>query len=1181
MKRLFVLVALLLALPLPASANGPDVNDTKLLTQPAVSANHVAFVYAEDLWICTHDGKNVRRLTTDLGMESNPVFSPDGRFIAFSGQYDGNTDVFIMPVEGGAPKRLTYHPGADGVRGFTPDGSAVLFASGRNTFTRRYNQLFTVPVEGGYETQLPIPNAYHASYSPDGTRIAYTPLSEPFRQWKNYRGGTNSRILLYTASNHAVEQIPQPADRCNDTDPQWLDKNTILFRSDRNGEFNLFTYDSTSKKIAQVSQHDDFPVLDHCVGGGFVVFEQAGHLHMTKVNENANLSPMGRMKIGVATDMPERRARFVKGGTYVRGAAVSPSGARAVFEMRGEIVTVPAEKGDPRNLTNTPGVHERNPEWSPDGKTIAYFSDASGDYELCLQSQDGKGEAKRIKLNGSGFYNDLSWSRDSKKIAIVDSASTLSWVDVASGKITKIVTAQYGRARGLKPTSWAPDSKWLAYSIDNAAQIAQVHIYSLEQNKSFPVTDGMSEATEPVFDANGKYLYFMGSTDTGMSKHGFSQSSQDSRPPRWSLYLAVLRKDLPSPFIRESDEEKGMQERRNEERRNEERRPGEGGERTEGGGQGEERPGREMPEGAADRMKAVREARQAKENTKIDFEAIDQRILALPVSSGNYANLHAGSANQLYFMARASADEGRGGRGPGAGATGSALHRYDLERKRDDTVQASVMSYMLTPDARKMLISTGRNTYAIVSTTGGAAPTPQAAPQMAGRGGRGGRGGAEPSPAEATPTPGRLNLDAVDIKIEPESEWAQIYHEAWRINRDFFYAPNMHGADWTKMREKYRPFLDHCATREDVNRVIQWMCSELAVGHHRGGGGDRLYERRTSVRGGLLGADYEVADGRYRFKKIYGGLNWSPELRAPLTVPGVNVKEGEFLLAVQGRDLKAPDNLFKHFENTSGKMIEITVGPSADGKGSRTVVVEPIEDEGNLRNRAWVEGNLKKVHEATKGRVAYVYVPDTAQGGLTSFKRYFFPQVDKEAIIVDERFNSGGQIADYYIDILRRPFASYWAPRHGADWRSPSAAIHGPKVMIIDETAGSGGDMLPWMFHKFQLGPIVGKRTWGGLVGISGTPTLMDGGSITAPGFAIWTPEEGWVVENVGVPPTIEVEQTPADVIAGRDPQLEKAIEVVLKELEKQPKVDHKRPAFPMRALPSARGGATNGNNNK
>jgi tricorn protease len=1176
MKRWFVLTAALLALPVAAGARGPDTQDTKMLSQPAVSATHVAFVYADDLWVCTHDGKNVKRLTADIGLESNPVFSPDGRFIAFSGQYDGNTDVFLIPVDGGTPKRLTAHPGPDIVRGFTPDGTAVLFSSPRHVFTRRFTQLFTVPVTGGFPTQLPIPNAYHAAYSPDGSRIAYTPLGEPFRQWKNYRGGQHSRIMIYQTKDHATVQIPQPADRCNDTDPQWLDKDTILFRSDRNGEFNLFTYDTNSKKINQITRHDDFAVLDHAAGGGFVCYEQAGGLHLMKVSQGAELSALGRMKIGVAADLPERRARFVKGSTAIRGAAVSPSGARAVFEMRGEIYTVPAEKGDPRCLSNTPGANERDPDWSPDGKTIAYFSDATGEYELYLTPQDGKGEPRRIKIPGSGFYYNPTWSRDSKKIALTDNAGTLFWVDVASGAVTKITQAQYGRSRGgLKLSSWSPDSKWLAYSQDNAAQISQVFVYSLEQNKSFTITDGLSEAVEPVFDASGKYLYFLGSTDTGMSKHGFSQSAADSRQPRWSMYLAVLRNDLPSPFLRESDEEKGEEPQKDGEKKDADKdaSKSEAGKKETAKTEDDPRL-KNLPEGMRERAKAMMDARKAKkdEPTKIDFDGIDQRILALPLPSGNYGNLQAGAANQIYYVVRPDLGEVmRRGMGAG-GLPGSALHRYDLEKKKDDTIQASVSSYQITPDGRKMLYSSG-GAWFITATAGGGAPAglPAAMSALAG-GGRGGRGGAAPASAASEGAGGRLNLEVIEIKIEPEAEWAQVFNEAWRINRDFFYAPNMHGADWNRMREKYRPFLEHCATRDDVNRVIQWMCSELAVGHHRGGGGERLHERKT-VKGGLLGADFEVADGRYRFKKVYGGLNWSPELRAPLTVPGVNVKAGEYLLKVNGKDVKASEEIYLHFENTAGKMVELTVGPTPDGKGSRTVVVEPIEDESALRNRDWIEANLKKVQEATKGRVAYVYVPDTAMGGLTSFKRYFFPQIDKEAIIIDERFNGGGQIADYYIDILRRPFTCYWAPRHGADWRTPSAAIHGPKVMIIDECAGSGGDLLPWMFRKFQLGTLVGKRTWGGLVGIGGTPGLMDGGTITAPGFAIWTPEQGWIVENEGVPPDIEVEQTPADVIAGRDPQLEKAIEVVMRELEKQPKPDHKRPAFPVRAMPNARGG--------
>ncbi len=421
-----------------------------------------------------------------------------------------------------------------------------------------------------------------------------------------------------------------------------------------------------------------------------------------------------------------------------------------------------------------------------------------------------------------------------------------------------------------------------------------------------------------------------------------------------------------------------------------------------------------------------------------------------------------------------------------------------------------------------------------------------------------------PSKGRIEPGQGRVNIDAIEVKVEPRAEWPQIFDEAWRINRDYFYDPTMHGIDWAAMRKKYAVFLPDLAVRDDLNRVIQWMCSEVGVGHHRVGGGDARTEF-TAVPGGLLGADYAVENGRYRFKKVYGGLNWNPELRSPLTEPGVDVKTGEYLLAVNGKDLRPPANLFAPFENTSGRIVELTVGPNADGSGSRTVSVVPIANESALRNRDWVEGNLKRVTEATKGRVAYVYVPNTSTAGHTYFKRYFYPQANRDAIIVDERFNGGGSVADYYLDLLRRPLGAYWATRYGADIRTPTASIQGPKVLIVDETAGSGGDLFPWMWRKFKMGPIVGKRTWGGLVGVLGFPVLMDGGTVTAPNLAIWT-EEGWVVENIGVPPDIEVEQNPADVMAGKDPQLERAIQVALQELEKNPQAPPKRPAW--RSLP-------------
>jgi tricorn protease len=1120
-----LILAAALAAPAVPSAKALDPVDTRLLSMPAIGPKKIAFIYSEDLWVADRDGKNPKRLTTDMGLESYPVFSPDGKTIAFSAQYEGNLDVYTIPVDGGTPKRITHHPSPDMVRGFTPDGTQVLFSSNRNVYSNRHSQLFTVSLDGGMPTQLPIPWGFEASISADGSLIAYTPVRDATAQWKNYRGGTHSRIWIYDVKTHEVTEIAQPKERCNDLDPNWVGK-TLYFRSDRAGEYNLFTFTPESKDLKQITTFNDFPVLDISATADKILFEQAGYLHTLNVGETESR----RLKIGIASDAPEARPRFAKGSKYVRDAAISPSGARVAVEFRGEIVTVPAEKGDARNLTNSPGIHERSPSWSPDGKTVAYFSDEGGDYQLCLAPQSGKGEVRKLKLPSAGFFYGAAWSRDSKKLLYVDNSQTMYWLDVAKGEATKIAQAEHGGRMSLKTGSWSPDSNWVTYAMDTPGKVSRVFVYSLETKTSSTVTDGLSEATEPAFDANGKYLYFLGSNDTGMSKHGFSQSASDARPPRWSLYVAVLKKDLPSPFVKLSDEEKG---------------------------EGEKKEGEEAPA-----PKGIRPPKKDAAPFSIDLAGIDQRILGVPgVASGNYGNLQTGSANQVYMIARGG-DEGGGGRG---GPGGGSLVRYDIDKRKLDTVQASASTYELTPDGRKVLYRSGSNWFVAGTGGGGGGGSPLAA-LTSGGGGRRGGGGAPPASAEPSGD-GRLNLDAIEVKIDPRAEWKQIFHEAWRINRDFFYDPNMHGADWPAIEKKYEPFLEHFTNGGDLYKVIRWMLSELAVGHSYTTPGERVNEAK-SVGGGLLGADYDIANGRYRFKKIYSGLNFTAELRSPLTAPGVAVKEGEYLLAVRGVDLKPPTEIYALFESSAGKSIELTVGPNSDGTGSRTVTVEPLSNELALRNREWVEGNLKKVEKATGGKVGYVYVPDTAGQGVAYFKRYFYPQIDKDACIIDERFNSGGQIADYYIDTLRRPFASYWAPRYGAEWRSPSAAIHGPKVMIADEGAGSGGDMLPYMFKKFKLGPVVGKRTWGGLVGISGYPTLMDGGNVTAPNFAIWTPEEGFVVENEGVAPDYDVDMLPKDLIAGRDPQLEKAIELALEALKKDPKKEIKRPDYPKRAMP-------------
>ncbi len=1070
-------------------AFGIDPKDTRLLNQPAVSGTHIAFIYAEDLWVANLDGSQPIRLTVDEGIESNPVFSPDGKLIAFSAQYDGNTDVFIIPLEGGIPVRLTWHPGADWVRGFTPDGMQVVFASQRTTFTNRYHQLFTVPITGGFPSQIEIPNAWNGVYSPDGKRMAYSPIAPRYGQWKHYRGGTISTIWIFSFDDKSATKIPQPQEGCNDSDPMWIG-NVIYFRSDRNGEFNLFAYDVVDKSIRQITQFKDFPVVNAGYGGGNLILEQSGYLHLVELGTGSTR----KLPIGIAADLLELRSRYVKGNNYIRSAGISPSGSRVVFDFRGEIVTVPAEKGDARNISQTTGVHEKFPTWSPDGKHIAYFSDASGEYALHIKTQDGKENVNAMKLSGAGFYASPHWSPDSKQIAYVDNSRSLCVVDIATGASKKIDSDEVyspGVFRELFG-SWSADSKWIAYDKISETNFKRVYMYSVDQGKSFTVTDGLSNASEPKIDPSGKYLYFFASTDAGPVVNWFDQSNNDMRMSN-SIYLVTLQKNTISPLAKESDEEATQSEAQDPAPTTKDKK-----------GKKEEAP-----------AKAIAPLR-------IDWNGIETRIIDLPIKAGNYSQLGIAKEGEVYYVDFPFD-------GPGSGK----LHKYDIAKRKDSDLM-EVNEYEFSADGKKILYHKG-NVWGITTT------------------------GEKPEAGK-----GLLNTNDIQVKMDPANEWPQTFDEAWRINRDYFYDPGMHGVDWTAMKKKYEPFLSHLSCRGDLNTIIQWMCSELVVGHHRlQGAGDRLHTA-DQVSGGLLGADYKIANNRYQISKIYGGLNWNPELRSPLTEPGINAQVGEYILAINGKEVLASQNLFSFFENTSGKIVDLTIGPNANNSGSRIVKVVPVANENALRNRDWVEGNLRKVNEATNGQVAYVYVPNTAGQGHEYFKRYFYPQANKKAIIIDERFNGGGQIANYYIELLQQPYQSYWNTRYGKDFKTPSASIQGPKVMLIDETAGSGGDMLPWMFRKFKVGTLVGKRTWGGLVGVLGFPEFIDGASVTAPNVGIWT-KDGFIVENVGVAPDIEVEQVPAEVIKGNDPQLKKAIEVALDELKKNPPVEPTRPAYPIK----------------
>jgi len=1082
----FPLFITLLIYLVPFTLSATIEENTKLLSQPAVSENHIAFIYAEDLWIANIDGSNPRRLTIDEGIESNPIFSPDGTIIAFNAQYDGNIDVYVVSVSGGIPKRLTWHPYRDGVSDFSPDGKKVLFLSQRNTHTNRNAQLFEVNIDGGAIIQLNIPTAFSGSYSDDGSHIAYSPLYEVFNQWKYYRGGTASRIWIFNTNTHKVEEITKPSGGSNDANPQWMG-DYIYFRSDRGGEFNLYSYNISSKEIKQLTNFNDFPVLDLSANSGKVIFEQAGQLHVYNIASGASEI----VNISIKTDLLELRSRYVSGENYVRSISVSPSGARAVVDFRGDIVTVPAKKGDPNNITNSPGAHEKFPEWSPGGKSIAYFSDESGEYALHIKTMADT-KINKIALTGTGFYANIHWSPDNKKISFVDNGRNLYVVDIAMKKITKIASDESyvpGPFRELFG-DWSHDSKWIAYTVITETNFEKAYLYSLDGNKSYTLSDGLSNVSEPVFDPSGKYLYMIASTDAGPVVNWFDQSSIDMEMTN-VIYLVTLQKDVMSPFSKENDEEK-MESEKNENKSD----------------------GKDKVKGK-DKEKDKEKVKRA--DLKIDWSGIENRIVSMPLKPGRYSALSLVKEGELFYLAASE-----------HGST-TMLNKYDLKKRKEENIMPAD-AFLIADGGKKMLYRT-KNSWNI-------------------------------SVLGKKSEDGPLNFGVIKIKINPREEWNNIFEEAWRVNRDYFYDPGMHGVDWNAMKEKYKVFLPHVTSRGDLYEMMQWMFSELGVGHHRfGSRGDRL-NNPERIPGGLLGADYQVKNNRYQIKKIYGGLNWTPNLRSPLTEPGVNVDEGDYIIAVNGQNVEAKDNLYSFFENTANKITKLTISKNDDGSAARTVKVVPLTSESALRNRDWVEGNIKKVDKATNGQVAYVYVPNTANAGHEYFKRYFFPQATKKAIIIDERYNGGGYLADYYIDILKRPEQAYWNFRYGKDLKSPSASIQGPKVMITDETAASGGDYLPWMFRKFKLGTIVGKRTWGGLVGVLGYPEFIDGGVVTAPNVAFYS-ENGFRIENEGVAPDIEVEQWPELVIKGHDPQLEKAIEIAVKGLEENPPKKMVRPAYP------------------
>jgi tricorn protease len=1093
-----------------AHAQTPPV----LAQQPTLSATEIVFVFAGDLWSVPRAGGEATRLTTGPGVEANPMFSPDGKSIAFTGQYDGNVDVFVMPAQGGVPKRLTYHPDGDTVLGWSRDGKKVLFSSARTSYSR-FRELYFVSVDGGWEEKLPLPMGFEATFSPNGDRMAYVPLSRAFTAWKRYRGGQATPIWIASLSNSAIEKVPR--DTSNDYCPMWVgDK--IYFLSDRTEPVTLYSYDTRTKQVTQAIRNTEMDFKSASAGPGGIVIEQFGQLQLFDT-AGGKLSPI---KVSIAGDISELRPKYINVRQRLTNAHISPTGARAIFEARGEILTVPADKGDTRNLTSTPGVMERDPSWSPDGQWIAYFSDDAGEYELRVRDSMGRSEPKKIRLDQKPtFYFMPIWSPDSKKVAYLDAHLNTWYVDIEAQKPVKVDKDRYLFGPGQRVPAWSPDSKWIAYSKRLPNYLSTIFVYSLADGKSRQLTDGLSDARYPVFDKDGKHLFFTASTDSGPSLEPDIRSA--TRPATRSIYVAVLSKTDPSPFAPESDEERIV-------------KPGE-----------EKKPvpataDEKKPEAAGEEpAKPVLPSAPARvPDVKIDFDKINQRILAMPMPARGYTGLQVARAGTLLALEAPA---------PGSGVTGTTVHRYDLRQRRGDVLVSGVRFFEVSANGEKTLTAQG-DRWTIQNVR----PLPPA-------------GGAPAAGSPATPPPAggagafTLRTDDIEVRSEPSVEWKQMYYDAWRIQREFFYDPNLHGLDLEAAIKRYEPYLASVQSRRDLNYVFADMMGEITVGHLGVGGGD-VPDVRT-IPTGLLGADYKIENGRYRFARVYDGENWNPDLRAPLTQPGVNVQEDEYLLSVNGRDLRTTDNVYSFFEATSGKSVLLRVGPNPDGSGSREVTVVPVASEARLRNLAWIEGNRRKVDEATNGKVAYVYMPDTSFGGLTNFTRYYYAQVGKEAVIIDERFNGGGALATDIIEHLKRTMMSLVATRDGEDEVQPQGAIFGPKVMIINEFAGSGGDAMPNYFRRASVGKLIGKRTWGGLVGRAGAPPLMDGGFVSAPSSAVWGPAGEWDAENVGIAPDIDVEHDPALVRQGKDPQLERAIAEVMAELRKNPVPKPKRPAYP------------------
>ena len=1107
---------------------GQDAAEGRLLRFPDISKDHIAFVYGGDIWLAPTAGGAAHRITTYPGRELFPKFSPDGKWLAFTGQYDGNFNVYVMPAAGGQPKQLTFNQGGaplsermgihNEVVTWTPDSKRIVFLSRRDSFNGWTKRPQSIAIEGGLPEPFPMDQGGLLSYSPDGTKIAYNTIFRNFRTWKRYTGGMAQDIILYDLKNNTVDRVPHTD--YTDTFPMWSG-NTIYFTSDRGPEhrLNLYSYDLGSKQVEQLTKFADYDVMWPSLGNGQIVFENGGYLHV--------YDPSSKQEKKLSIQLPGERDQAMKRWTsaakQVTDFDISPDGKRAVFAARGDVFTVPAKDGSTRNLTRTPGIREQKAAWSPDGKWIAYVSDRTGEDEIYLQPQDGMGKEEQLTTGYKGFKFAPVWSPDSKKIAWSDKDVQVWYVDVADKKpvlIEKPVkSGAYSKDVFGEVTdyTWSPDSKWISYSKPSENGNNVLYLYSLASAKITAVTTNFFNSNAPVFEPEGKYLYFL--SDRDYNEVLGNIDFEFANPKTTRIYVATLKAGDPSAFPPLSDETAIKKDE-----------PAAAAE-AKTDDKDKKKESDKAKNADKDKGDEKKDSKDVLKDFKIDLEGIQKRIVSIPMPPAQIRGIAAGKGMVYYATAPV---QGLSGPLPGEE---TQLHAYDLKERKDKVMMEGVDRFTLSFDGSKLMYQAGggngENRYGIID--------------------------AKPGESKKVGE-GALKLDGMRVEVDPPQEWKQMFHEVWRQERDYFFEQSMNGVDWEKIREKYEALLPSVSSRYDLTYILGEMIGELSNSHTYVGGGDM--PELPTVRVGLLGADLELdaASGRYRIKKIYAGENWDPQLRSPLTEPGVSVKEGDYLLAINGRELHAPQNPYELLVNTANENVMLTVNSKPVSEGSRSVQVKTIADEFGLHSLNWVENNRKKVDAATGGKVGYVYIPDMGAPGLNAFVKQFFPQIRKQGMIIDVRYNGGGFVDQLIFARLRRILVGMDTARNFEPGTVPPVVFNGAMACITNRYAASDGDIFSYFFKVYKLGPLIGERTWGGVRGIRGNIPLMDGGYITRPEFARYGMDSHWVVENRGVQPDIEVENRADLVVKGQDPQLERAIEEVMKQMQAQPKTLPQRP---------------------